>query len=142
MIKLSMLCAVVLAASGCGKSSPSQEGTKYGAPLTEVVSLTPADLNARADEFEGKQVRVKGLVVDVCSRRGCWIRLADDKVKFIIGDVRDHRSIKPAMEGVDYVFHAAALKQVPSCEFYPMQAVKTNVIGAENVLDSAADSGV
>ena len=70
------------------------------------------------------------------------IRLANDKVKFFIGDVRDRRSIRPAMEGVDYVFHAAALKQVPSCEFYPMQAVKTNVMGAENVLDIAADAQV
>ena len=70
------------------------------------------------------------------------IRLANDKVKFFIGDVRDHRSIHPAMEGVDFVFHAAALKQVPSCEFYPMQAVKTNVLGAENVLDLAAAAGV
>ena len=70
------------------------------------------------------------------------IQLANDKVKFFIGDVRDHRSIHPAMEGVDFVFHAAALKQVPSCEFYPMQAVKTNVLGAENVLDLAAAAGV
>jgi len=59
------------------------------------------------------------------------------KVKFYIGDVRDKRSVDGAMEGVDYVFHAAALKQVPSCEFFPMQAVKTNIVGTENVLDSA-----
>jgi UDP-N-acetylglucosamine 4,6-dehydratase len=70
------------------------------------------------------------------------IQLANPKVKFFIGDVRDYRSIRPAMEGVNYVFHAAALKQVPSCEFYPMQAVKTNVLGAENVLDAAAEAGV
>jgi UDP-glucose 4-epimerase len=63
-------------------------------------------------------------------------------VKFYIGDVRDKRSIDVAMSGVDYVFHAAALKQVPSCEFFPVQAVKTNVLGAENVLDSAIEHHV
>lgn len=65
------------------------------------------------------------------------IALADDKVKFYIGDVRDPASLMQSMAGVDYVFHAAALKQVPSCEFYPMEAVKTNVIGTENVLNAA-----
>ena len=70
------------------------------------------------------------------------IDLANDKVKFHIGDVRDYSSVVESMQGVDYVFHAAALKQVPSCEFYPMEAVKTNVIGTENVLNAAAASGV
>lgn len=69
-------------------------------------------------------------------------RLQNPKVKYYIGDVRDKRSVDNAMRGVDYVFHAAALKQVPSCEFFPMQAVRTNVIGTENVLDSADDYGV
>ena len=64
------------------------------------------------------------------------------KLKFYIGDVRDTNSIDDAMNGVDFVFHAAALKQVPSCEFYPMQALKTNVIGTENVLNSAIKAGV
>ncbi len=68
--------------------------------------------------------------------------LQNNKVKFYIGDVRDKRSVDTAMMGVDYVFHAAALKQVPSCEFFPMQAVKTNVIGTENVIDSAVSHGV
>ena len=64
------------------------------------------------------------------------------KLKFYIGDVRDTRSVSAAMRGVDYVFHAAALKQVPSCEFHPMQAVRTNVLGTENVLEAAIASGV
>jgi UDP-glucose 4-epimerase len=68
--------------------------------------------------------------------------LKTDKVKFYIGDVRDRQSVDVVMSGVNYIFHAAALKQVPSCEFFPMQAVKTNVIGTENVLDSAIEHGV
>ena len=64
------------------------------------------------------------------------------KLKFYIGDVRDSRSVEQAMRGVDYVFHAAALKQVPSCEFHPMQAVRTNVLGTENVLEAAIAAGV
>lgn len=70
------------------------------------------------------------------------IALKSDKVKFYIGDVRDYDSIHDAMRGVDYVFHAAALKQVPSCEFYPMEAVRTNVLGAENVMRAAIDHKV
>lgn len=69
-------------------------------------------------------------------------RYNNAKLKFHIGDVRDVRSVETAMRGVDYVFHAAALKQVPSCEFYPMQAVHTNVVGTENVLSSAIEAGV
>ena len=64
------------------------------------------------------------------------------KIKFYIGDVRDLQSVKNAMHGVDYIFHAAALKQVPSCEFFPVEAVKTNVLGTENVLTAAIDEGV
>lgn len=70
------------------------------------------------------------------------IALGNDKVKFYIGDVRDYNSVAQAMVGVDYIFHAAALKQVPSCEFYPMEAVKTNVLGTENVLNAAVQMGV
>ncbi len=69
-------------------------------------------------------------------------QLNNPKVKFYIGDVRDKHSVDTAVNGVDYIFHAAALKQVPSCEFFPMEAVKTNVIGAGNVLDSAVEHEV
>ncbi len=67
---------------------------------------------------------------------------ASNKIKFFIGDVRDLASVRGAMHGVDYIFHAAALKQVPSCEFFPMEAVKNNVIGTDNVLTAAIDAGV
>ena len=70
------------------------------------------------------------------------IALKNDKVKFYIGDVRQYESVHDAFNGVDYVFHAAALKQVPSCEFYPMEAVRTNILGAENVLRAAMEHGV
>ena len=70
-----------------------------------------------------------------------WPEVAE-KIKFYIGDVRDLASVKNAMHGVDYIFHAAALKQVPSCEFFPIEAVKTNVLGTENVLTAAIDAGV
>jgi len=69
-------------------------------------------------------------------------RINNPKVKFYIGDVRDYRSVENVVRGVDYIFHAAALKQVPSCEFFPVQAVKTNVLGAENVLEAALTHGV
>jgi UDP-N-acetylglucosamine 4,6-dehydratase/5-epimerase len=68
-------------------------------------------------------------------------RYCDPKLKFYIGDVRDFAAVRSAMRGVDYVFHAAALKQVPSCEFHPLEAVKTNVLGTDNVLEAAIESG-
>ena len=64
------------------------------------------------------------------------------KLKFYLGDVRDYHSVLPAVRGCDFIFHAAALKQVPSCEFHPMEAVKTNVLGTENVLEAAVTNGV
>jgi UDP-glucose 4-epimerase len=64
------------------------------------------------------------------------------KIKYYIGDVRNIQSVRDAMHGVDYIFHAAALKQVPSCEFFPMEAVRTNVIGTDNVLTAAIEAGV
>ena len=68
--------------------------------------------------------------------------LANDKLKFYLGDVRNPESIRDAVKGVDYIFHAAALKQVPSCEFFPMEAVRTNVLGTDNVLNAAIEEGV
>ena len=68
--------------------------------------------------------------------------LKDDKLKFYIGDVRDYNSVENAVRGVDFVFHAAALKQVPSCEFFPIEAAKTNVFGTQNVIDAAIKNGV
>ncbi|MTI19619.1 NAD-dependent epimerase/dehydratase family protein, partial [Fulvivirga sp. RKSG066] len=70
------------------------------------------------------------------------IQYKNDKLNFIVGDIRDFDSINNAMRGVDYVFHAAALKQVPSCEFYPIQAIQTNIMGAENVLEAVAINNV
>ncbi|SVD41726.1 uncharacterized protein METZ01_LOCUS394580, partial [marine metagenome] len=70
------------------------------------------------------------------------LRFQNSKIKFYIGDVRDRGSVDDAMPGVDYVFHAAALKQVPTCEFFPMQAMQTNVVGSKNVIDSAVSHGV
>ena len=77
-------------------------------------------------------------------RHDFQVRMSEvaDKIKFYIGDVRDLQSVRAAMSGVDYIFHAAALKQVPSCEFFPMEAVRTNVIGTENVLTAAIQEGV
>jgi UDP-glucose 4-epimerase len=84
---------------------------------------------------EAKELRVFSR--DEKKQEDMRISLANDRVKFYIGDVRDYRSVAEAMTGVDCIFHAAALKQVPSCEFYPMEAVKTNVLGTENVLAAA-----
>ena len=69
-------------------------------------------------------------------------KYADDRLKFYIGDVRDPSSVETAVRGVDYIFHAAALKQVPSCEFFPIEAVKTTVLGTENVLDAAIRNNI
>jgi len=88
---------------------------------------------------------IKGIRVfsrDEKKQEDMRIELNNDKVKFYIGDVRNFDSLDFAMRGVDYVFHAAALKQVPSCEFYPMEAVRTNVLGAENVLNAAIANNV
>lgn len=89
-----------------------------------------------ASSVDFKEIRVFSR--DEKKQEDLRIELKSDKINFVVGDVRDFHSINTAMEGVDYVFHAAALKQVPSCEFYPMEAIKTNILGAENVLEAAA----
>ena len=86
-------------------------------------------------DFDFKEIRIFSR--DEKKQEDMRIALNNNNVKFYIGDIRDYNSICDALHGVDYVFHAAALKQVPSCEFYPMEAVKTNVLGAENVMRAA-----
>ncbi|MCL1839713.1 polysaccharide biosynthesis protein [Candidatus Saccharibacteria bacterium] len=92
------------------------------------------------DDIEAKEIRIFSR--DEKKQDDMRKKYADAKLRFFIGDVRDKASIEYAMSGVDYVFHAAALKQVPSCEFFPMEAVKTNIYGTENVLNSAIRNGV
>src|SRR5690554_222234 len=103
-------------------------------------SFGNAVLNRFLDTSHFKEIRIFSR--DEKKQDDMRHRIQNPKVKFYIGDVRDKRSVDGAMYGVDYVFHAAALKQVPSCEFFPIQAVRTNVFGTENVLDSAIQHGV
>jgi UDP-N-acetylglucosamine 4,6-dehydratase len=91
-------------------------------------------------EMELREIRIFSR--DEKKQEDMRIELKNDHVKFYLGDVRDACSLVPAMMGTDFVFHAAALKQVPSCEFYPMEAVRTNILGAENVLNAAVRAGV
>jgi UDP-glucose 4-epimerase len=99
--------------------------------------------NAVLERFlntEVKEIRIFSR--DEKKQEDMRLKLKSDKVKFYIGDVRDYESIDFATRGADYVFHAAALKQVPSCEFYPMEAVRTNILGAENVLNASLNNGL
>jgi len=98
-------------------------------------SFGNAVLNRFIDTDHFKEIRIFSR--DEKKQDDMRIRLSSVKLKFYIGDVRDYRSIENAMRGVDYVFHAAALKQVPSCEFFPIEATKTNVFGTQNVIDAA-----
>jgi UDP-glucose 4-epimerase len=92
------------------------------------------------DDIDIKEIRIFSR--DEKKQEDMRIKYKNDKIKFYIGDVRDFRSVEDAMDGVDYIFHAAALKQVPSCEFFPVQAVRTNVLGTENVLEAAINHNV
>src|SRR5512137_2803755 len=98
--------------------------------------------NAVLRRFLGTDIKeIRVFSRDEKKQEDMRISYANPKLKFYIGDVRAPDSIESAMVGVDYVFHAAALKQVPSCEFYPLEAIKTNSIGAENVMRAAQNSG-
>jgi UDP-N-acetylglucosamine 4,6-dehydratase/5-epimerase len=99
--------------------------------------------NAVLDRFLKSEIdEIRIFSRDEKKQEDMRIKYADPKLKFYIGDVRDFSSITNAMNGVDYVFHAAALKQVPSCEFFPMEAIRTNAIGAENVMTASLENGV
>lgn len=101
--------------------------------------------NAVLNRFLKNDIDIKEIRIfsrDEKKQEDMRIKYKNDKIKFYIGDVRDYRSIDDAMDGVDYIFHAAALKQVPSCEFFPIQAVKTNVLGTENVIEAAINHNV
>jgi UDP-N-acetylglucosamine 4,6-dehydratase len=99
--------------------------------------------NAVIDRFRNTEVReIRVLSRDETKQQDMRLRLRDPRVRFYIGDVRECSSIVDAVKGVNFIFHAAALKQVPSCEFYPMEAVRTNILGAYNVLTAAVEHGV
>ncbi|MBA1336856.1 MAG: UDP-N-acetylglucosamine 4,6-dehydratase (inverting) [Firmicutes bacterium] len=99
--------------------------------------------NAMLNRFVNSQIKeIRIFSRDEKKQNDMRHAFRDPRITFYIGDVRDYSSVNHAMKGVDYVFHAAALKQVPSCEFYPMEAVKTNILGAENVINAAVDNGV
>ena len=99
--------------------------------------------NAVLEKFLESDIReIRIFSRDEKKQEDMRIGYKNDKLNFIVGDIRDFHSVNNAMRGVDFLFHAAALKQVPSCEFYPMQAVKTNILGAENVLEAVAVNNV
>ncbi|MGS0692286.1 polysaccharide biosynthesis protein [Shewanella sp. 30m-9] len=99
--------------------------------------------NAVLDRFINSEIKeIRIFSRDEKKQEDMRIEYKSDKLNFVVGDIRDFNSINNAMRGVDYLFHAAALKQVPSCEFYPMEAIKTNLLGAENVLEAAAANNV
>ena len=94
------------------------------------------------DVLKGDAEEVRVLSRDEAKQDDMRRKFADDRLRFFLGDVRDPGSVREAVQGVDHVFHAAALKQVPSCEFFPIQAVQTNVLGSSNVINEAAAAGV
>jgi len=123
----------------------SIENSKYGLGIRVfdkktlmITGGTGSFGNAALKRFldtEVKEIRIFSR--DEKKQEDMRLRINNDKVKFIIGDVRNYDSVSQAIVGVDYIFHAAALKQVPSCEFYPMEAVRTNILGTENVVNAA-----
>lgn len=115
-----------------------QEDSQFNNKIILITGGTGSFGNAVLSRFlhtDIKEIRVFSR--DEKKQEDMRIELNNSKIKFYIGDIREYLSIRTAMSGVDYVFHAAALKQVPSCEFYPMEAVRTNIIGTENVLGAA-----
>ena len=118
--------------------SPTLEGTVLA--ITGGTGSFGSTMTRHA--LDAGVARINILSRDEAKQDDMRRRLNDERVRFYIGDTRDRESLRAALRGVDYVFHAAALKQVPSCEFFPQQAVLTNVIGSQNVIDVAADSGV
>lgn len=99
--------------------------------------------NAVLKSFLGSDIKeIRVFSRDEKKQEDMRISYNNEKLNFIVGDIRDYESVNNAMYGVDYLFHAAALKQVPSCEFYPLQAIKTNILGAENVLEASAVNNV
>ena len=99
--------------------------------------------NAVLDKFINSEIKeIRIFSRDEKKQHDMRVHYNNPKIKFYIGDVRNESSLRDAMIGVDYVFHAAALKQVPSCEFYPMEAVQTNILGTENVLNAAIINNV
>ncbi len=121
---------VVAAPENAGRTVLITGGTgSFGSTVTRGLLASPIDEVRILSRDEAKQDEMRR-------------RLGDNRVRFYVGDVRDPGSVREAMDGVDYVFHAAALKQVPSCEFFPLQAVATNVHGSDNVIRAAHQCGV
>jgi len=115
----------------------------FGNKVLMITGGTGSFGNTVLNRFLSTNVReIRIFSRDEKKQEDMRIALANDKVKFYIGDVRDYSSLYDALLGVDYVFHAAALKQVPSCEFYPMEAVRTNILGTENLMNAAIARGV
>jgi UDP-glucose 4-epimerase len=126
-----------------GKQPPFEGELMFTGQTLLITGGTGSFGNAVIQRFlttDIKQIRVFSR--DEKKQEDMRLLLRDPRIRFFIGDVRDYASIVAALKGVDYVFHAAALKQVPSCEFYPMEAVRTNILGAENVLSAAVATGV
>jgi UDP-glucose 4-epimerase len=120
-----------------------KEDAMFAGKILMITGGTGSFGNAVLGRFLDTDVReIRIFSRDEKKQEDMRIALNNSKLKFYIGDVRNYESIHEAMQGVNYVFHAAALKQVPSCEFYPMEAVRTNVLGAENVMNAAVACGV